>query len=122
MDHIQNYKIMPTKPSPETIEFLTKWGAFLTWILIGLLGKFGLDLVSGRKFSRRYALGSGCLAVCAGWLSYQWCVSHPSLSPGVVVSISALASRDIILFITMVDWPGMMKILTNKNTKKRNEE
>ncbi len=122
MDHVQSCKIMPAKPSPEAVEFVTKWGALLTWILMGLLGKFGLDLVTGRKFSYRYVIGSGCLAICAGWLSYQWCTSHPSFSPGVVVSISALASRDIILFITMVDWPGMMKILTNKNQRKKNDD
>ena len=113
---------LPIKPMPdrqkEIIDFLAKWGAFGTWILIGLMGKFGLDLVSGKRFDFRYAFGSGCLAVCAGWLTYQWCGSHPSISPGVMVSLSALVSRDFILFITMVDWIGVLKLITGKNTKK----
>ena len=110
---------MPSKLSPEAIEFITKWGAVGTWVLLGLMGKFGLDLVTGKKFSYRYVIGSGFLAVCSGWLAYQWCISHPTISPGVVVSISALASRDIILFITMVDWPGLLKVITTKKPDKK---
>lgn len=119
MELTQQNRAMPGKTSPEAIEFITKYGALGTWILIGLLGKFGLDMVTGRKFTYRYIFGSGFLAVCAGWLSYQWCMSHPTINPGVVVSVSALASRDIILFISMVDWPGLLRIITTKKVDKK---
>lgn len=113
---------IPVKPmtnrQQEIIDFLAKWGAVGTYIMVGLAGKFGLDLVSGKKLSYRYILGSGLLAICAGWITYQWCLKYPALSPGVTVSIAALVSRDFILFITMVDWASVFKIITGKGAKK----
>lgn len=103
----------------ELFAFLSKYGALFTYILIGVVGKFGFDLVSGKKISGWYVFGTGCIAIFVGWISWEWCARWPALNPGLVVPIATLLSRDILLFITMMDWQGVLKILTGKSKSEK---
>lgn len=102
----------------EYLEFLTKGGAWIAYILIGLVGKFGWDIVNNKKLSFWYIFGTGCIAFCIGFLVSRWCIAHPSLDQSIIVPASALVSRDIMLFITMIDWAGVLKLVTGKSTKR----
>ena len=93
----------------QILEFLEKWGACIAYILVGLIGKIGWDIVNNRKLNFWYVFGTGCIGSCIGYLSYMWCEQHPTANAGLIVPISTLISRDIMLFINVVDW---QKILT----------
>ncbi len=112
-----HHKKMSDK-NPELISFLTKYGALVTYVIIGLVGKFGFDIVTGKKISGWYVLGTGCMAIFVGWLTWMWCQKWPALNPGFVIPIATLVSRDIMLFITMVDYMSILRIITGKKTEK----
>ena len=117
MDIVSPQKMF--KPSQnELSEFLIKWGALGAYITIGLIGKFGYDIVTGRKLNGWYVFGTGCMGIFTGWLVYNMCDNHMvSLNKGIAVPVATLVSRDIMLFITAVDWRSVLTILTGKNTK-----
>ena len=99
------------------LEFLFKWGAFISYISIGLIARFGYDMVVKKKITKLYIIGTACMGFGIGWLSYQICAAHPSWNPGIIVPMATIVSRDVMLFITMIDWGGMLKLLTGKDTK-----
>lgn len=105
------------KPTDALLEFLFKWGAFLSYITIGLLARFGYDIVIKKQITRWYIIGTACMGFSIGWLSYQACAAHPLWNPGIIVPMATIVSRDAMLFITMIDWQGVLKLLTGKNTK-----
>lgn len=107
------------KLNHEVAEFLEKWGALFTYIFIGLVGKFGYDIVTRKKLSAWYVFGTGCVGICIGYLSFMLCRSRQAWNPGIVVPVATLVSRDIMLFITMVDYVSVLKILTGKSTKEK---
>lgn len=110
MNFIHTSKPMSDKEQ-ELMNFFSKWGALGAYILIGLLGKFGLDIATGRRMSFGYVFGSGCVAIFVGWLSWVWCKGNPSLNPGLVVPIATLASRDLALFLTTLDYVELIKLV-----------
>lgn len=116
MDRILTNKM--SDKNPELVAFLTKYGALVTYVIIGLIGKFGFDIVAGKRLSGWYVLGTGCMSIFIGWIVWVWCQRYPGLNPGIVVPIATLVSRDIMLFITMIDYMGVLKLITGKNTKK----
>ena len=50
MDYIQNNQKMlkPNPPGP-IVEFMVRYIPFVGYVLIGLIGKFGYDIVSKKK-------------------------------------------------------------------------
>lgn len=103
------------------LEFAAKWGALIAYVGIGLVGKFGLDIVNNRKLTGWYVFGTGCLGYFVGFLLWQWCKSNPEYNPGIIIPAGTLVSRDITLFLTMVDWQSVLKIVTGKSTKNNNQ-
>lgn len=108
---------METKTKSEVLVFLSKWGAFFGYVAVGLLGKFGFDIVNKKRLTFWYVFGTSCVAYCVGFFSWEWCLVHPVLNPGIVVPFASLVSRDIMLFLTVIDWQGVLKLLTGKGTK-----
>ncbi len=102
MNLIHNRRMI--KDNPEIMSLLAKYGALFAYIIIGLAGIFGLDLVSGRKISVWYIIGTSGMAVFAGWLAWRFCASHPSLDPGITVPVITLCSRDILIILKMINW------------------
>jgi hypothetical protein len=88
----------------EILEFLSKWGAFLAYVSIGLLGKFGFDIVTKKHISFWYVFGTSCVAFCICFLSWGWCTQHTNFNPGIIVPFASLISRDVMLFVTVIDW------------------
>lgn len=100
------------------LDFISRWGACGAYIGIGLVGLFGWDIVSNKKISFWYVFGTGCVGICIGYLAWWWCETHAPENAGLIVPIATLISRDIMLFINMIDWQGVLKLLTRKGTKK----
>lgn len=101
----------------EVLDFLSKCGALFGYIIIGLMGKFGFDIVTKKKITFWYAFGTGCMACFSGFITWQCIKDNPKLNPGVYLPIASLISRDILLFLTMIDWQGVLKLVTRKSTK-----
>lgn len=109
---------MEPKTKSEVLAFLSKWGALFGYVTVGLMGKLGFDIVNRKRLTFWYVFGTSCMAYCAGFFAWQWCKTHPMLNPGIVVPFASLVSRDIMLFLTVIDWKGVLSLLTGKSTKK----
>lgn len=116
MDFIQNNKMFKTHP--EITEFLTKYGMWVAYVLMGLVGKFGWDIISNRKISFRYILGSSMCGVFAGYIASVWCMRHAPSTGSYVVPVLTLVSRDFFLFLFSLDYNAVLKILLKKDFKK----
>lgn len=108
-----------SKPTLDVMAFLSKWGAFVGYVTIGIIGKLGYDIVSKKRLTFWYVFGTGCVAYCVGFFSWEWCRVHPTLNPGIIVPFASLVSRDIMLFLTVIDWKGVLSLLTGKGTKNK---
>lgn len=113
----------------QTVQFITKswfWGLF---IIIGLLGKFGLDLVQQRKKSFMQVLGQTLVAGFVGYLASIYCMQHYPPLPGssysptsaIIVPITTLISDRIALFLIGIDWHPVLTILTGKSSKTKDK-
>jgi len=107
-------KNMTSRLADETLEFISKWGAWVTYIFIGLVGKFGWDIINRKKMSFWYIFGTGMVAIFVGYLSTMWCSAHCPAQGAYIVPVCTLVSRDIMLFLTMLDWPSILHLVLNK--------
>jgi len=103
--------------NPEIISLVAKYGALFAYIAIGLAGIFGLDIVAGKKISIWYITGTSCMAICAGWLAWRWCMAHPTLDPGITVPVVTLCSRDFLIILRMINWKGVLGRIFRIETK-----
>lgn len=117
MDFIPDYRMQ--KPIDALLELIFKLGAFLSYVTIGLIALFGYDIAIKKRITKWYVISTSCMGFSIGWLSYQMCLAHPAWNPGIIVPMATIISRDVMIFISMIDWQGVLKLLTNKNTRDR---
>lgn len=116
------YKKMPTTRYNDALEFLSKWGAFIAYVSIGIVGKIGFDIISKKKITYWYVAASSAIAFFVGFVVWQYIKDKPQFNPGIYLPIAALVSRDIMLFITMVNWMGLLQIVFQKSLKNKDNK
>ena len=121
MDYTKgNYKMSKTATGATAIEIIAKWMPIFGYVIIGLIGKFGYDIVSKKKITFWYIVGTSAIALFIGFLSAKMCDAHPLVNPGIAIPVATLLSRDLIVFITMIDKKKLMELLFNiKSTDKK---
>jgi|SRR6185436_7950270 len=109
-----------TLKNQDAVDIGIKYGSLLLYILIGFIGTLGFDILTKKKITRWYIFGTGCCALFAGFVAGEWLMNHhPNLTP-YLTPVATLVAKDMILFFKMIDWQGVLKLLTGKNTKKIN--
>jgi len=102
-------------------DLLHKYGAWISYVGIGLVGKFGWDIVARKKPSGWYILGTGCMGVFVGFISSRWFIAHNPKMGRYIVPVLTLASRDVLVFIKLIDWTKILsavfKIEVKNNEK-----
>lgn len=104
MDNIQTGKMSDKAWLNEISDTLVKYAAWIAYVGIGLIGKFGWDIVAKKKPSGWYIVGTGCMGVFVGFITSKWCLSHDPTTGSYIVPVATLCSRDILVFIRMIDW------------------
>jgi hypothetical protein len=102
-------------------EFLAKYGAWFAYVAIGLVGKFGWDIVSGKKISWWYIFGTGCMAAFVGFVSSKWFINNNPEMGAYLVPVLTLASRDVLLLIKMIDWHKVIGAFLRVEIKKKED-
>lgn len=115
MANIQTNK-MPDKN--EQLTLLAKYGSWIAYVLIGLVGKFGWDMAIHKKMSWYSVLSTGCMAVFVGFISSRWFMNNKPEMGAYCVPVLTLVSRDILIFINLIDWKGVLSKVTRLDTKK----
>ena len=119
MDGIQDSQEMSLKSQAltEISDTLTKYGAWIAYVCIGLIGKFGWDIVAKKQLSSWYVLGTGFMAIFVGFISSKWFMTHSPETGSYIVPVLTLVSRDVLMFIKMIDWVKLLSVVFKTDIK-----
>lgn len=117
MDSLQTNQMSIKTQGYDIAEMLSKYGAWIAYVCIGLIGKFGWDIVAKKELSWLYVIGTGFMAVFVGFISSRWFMIHNPEMGAYVVPVLTLVSRDILMFIKMLDWSKILSIVLNVKVK-----
>lgn len=130
MDYSQIKKMEKGSIINQVWQFVSKtwiWGIFIS---IGIIGKFGIDMVQQRKKSIGQAIGQTLVAGFIGYLASIYCMTHfPPAHEGdyspqgaLIVPIATLISDRIMMFLIGIDWHPVIAILSGKSSKGENKK
>ena len=119
MDSIQNNTMSFKTNIADALDQFIKYGAWIACVAVGLMGKFGLDLVTKKKITLLYVVGTTFLGGFAGFISSRWFITHDPQAGTYWVPIITLAAKDFVMFITMIDWQKTLSALTKLDIKKK---
>jgi hypothetical protein len=117
MDNIQAKKMSIKAQTYDVADILSKYGAWIAYVCIGLIGKFGWDIVARKQLSWWYVIGTGFMAVFVGFISSRWFIAHDPDMGAYIVPVATLVSRDILMFLRMLDWNKILSVVLNVKTK-----
>lgn len=114
MDTLEIKKTMATKEQliNDFSELLAKYGAWITYVGVGLIGKLGWDIVNRKHISGWYLFGTGCISIFVGFIASRWFMSHMPEAGAYCVPVLTLASRDVLVFIKVIQWDKVLSFLT----------
>lgn len=100
MHFIQDNKMSEKNDIAESV---FKVGGLLFYILIGLCGTFGLDILNGKRITTWYAVGTTLCAFFVGIISWNIC-PRVGIDRQVGVPLITLCSKDVLLFVKSIDF------------------
>lgn len=118
MDNIQTKSMSDKQWVNEILDSLSKYAAWIAYVGIGLVGKFGWDIVARKKPSGWYILGTGCMGAFVGFITSRYFMVHNPEMGAYVVPIATLSSRDILVFVRMIDWGKVLNAILKMDIKK----
>jgi|SRR6185503_7840949 len=103
----------------EIAVWFTKAWVWLLYIIVGLVGKFSYDLLTGRKITWWQALASTGIALFFGFLAVAYCMYKEYDKGGMfIVPIATLLSEKLMIAIFAINWKkvtaDMVQYIANK--------
>lgn len=117
MDSIQTNEMSIKNQTYDIADVLSKYGAWIAYVCIGLIGKFGWDIVAKRQLSWWYVVGTGFMAVFVGFISSKWFMANNPAMGAYLVPVLTLVSRDILMFLKMIDYQKLLSTILNVKIK-----
>lgn len=126
MDKVEkpNYNIIN-----EIWELLTKTWIWLSLVGIGIVGKFGMYLQSGKNQSLWALVGSTLIAGFIGYLASIYCMIHYPCEVGklnreaaLIVPVATLMSDRLITIVSSLNWTTIIELLLQKSAKDKKDK
>jgi len=121
MDNIKIKMSIKNELIARASEFFSKYGVWVAYVLIGFVGKIGWDIVSKRKISPLYLLGTGCMAIFVGFVSSKWFMINAPAKGPYVVPVLTLVSRDVLMFLSVIDWKKVLSVFLKVDIKDKEQ-
>ena len=102
----------------EALTFFTKWGYYIFYVFLGIMGKFSYDIVRKRKISLWYAIGVTGISCFIGFLACVWCSKHDAGYAPFVVPIVTLFSDRILMYLAALNWKPILDSIYGTFSKK----
>lgn len=96
-------------------DFCIKWGFWIGYIIIGLMGRLGLDIHTNKKISKTYLYSTTLMAGCLGIISSMYFKKHNPEMGAYVVPLLTLASRDILMQFKFIDWFKVFSLILRRD-------
>lgn len=100
-------------------EFLGKWWAWAAWVVMGLVGKMGIDLSKNRKMNFWQWVGSTMVGCFVGYLACVFCQANYPKQGALIVPIATLISDRVMMFLLSMNWTPIIEIVLQKQIKNR---
>lgn len=89
----------------EIVTGLSKVWTWGLYILLGIMGKFSYDALSGRKMSFLLSLAIAGLSVFVGIIVALICIQYEMVKAGaIIVPIATLLSEKLVVALYAYDW------------------
>ena len=113
----------------DMVQLITKFWAWIFFVSIGVMGKFGLYFQSGSKQPFWKLIGSTMVAVFAGYLASAWCIEHyPIQGEGyskegaIIVPLVTLMSDKLMLILVNINWGTIWELIVEKSIKNKEKK
>jgi len=93
----------------EITTFIAKWGYYILYIFIGIVGKFAYDIVQKKKMSFLQALGSVGVAGVTGYFACIWCMQNSPEKAPYLVPLATLLSEKFFNWIFSLNWKTLFE-------------
>ena len=111
------------------LNLITKFWAWIFFVGIGVMGKFGLYFQSGQRQPFWKLIGSTLVAVFAGYIASAWCIEHYpiegegySKQGAIIVPLVTLMSDKLMLILVNINWGTIWELIIEKSIKNKNKE
>lgn len=106
----------------EVTQFATKYGAWVLWVFIGLIGMFSADLIRNKQFTKWYILGCTGCAIFVGYVGGAYIIeNYPTKAPFLIPTVTMLSNNLVSALVAIdykallqKDWKGAFELLTRK--------
>lgn len=98
----------------EIFLFVSKVWALFFYVLLGIMAKFSLDLVQGKRISFLQGIGSVGISLFVGFLAAVWCMNNNSTLAPYIVPICTLSADKILTVILSIDWKDFIGYFIKK--------
>lgn len=86
-----------------------RYGMWICWILLGLIGMFSADLLRNRKFTIWYMLGCTGAAIFVGYVVGIWVFANYPAEAPIYIPIATLLSNNIMSAIIAIDYKALLE-------------
>lgn len=86
-----------------------KYGMWIAWVILGLIGMFSADLLRNRKFTIWYILGCTGAAIFVGYIVGIWVFANYPAEAPIYIPIATLLSNNIMSAIIAIDYKALLE-------------
>lgn len=101
-----------------------KYGTYVGWVLIGLIGRFSYDLLQNKKMTWSYVIGCSGVSLLVGYITCVYFMTNFPTAAPMIVPMLTLLSQNIVSFfivnwqsIIHWDWKALGEVLLRKDSK-----
>lgn len=93
----------------ESWVFLYKYGSWIAWVILGLIGRFSYDLYRKRRFTTAYIMACTGMALVVGYVGGIYIFAHYPDDAPMLVPMLTLLSNNIISALMSINWTEIMR-------------
>lgn len=93
--------------------FVFKSGAWIWYTLVGIIGKWSWNVMTGRKMTWRQVLASAGAALFVGFIAAKYCLAYRPDMLAYAVPVLVLASDKIVMAIMLLNWRNIIDSVIN---------
>lgn len=99
----------PFNIGDQVLSFFLKYGAWLGWILLGLVGRFSYDLLRNKTFTLGYIMGCTGLAFLCGYVFGSYILDVYPKKASIIIPLITLVSNNLVSALMAINWKAVMQ-------------
>ncbi len=88
---------------------ISKYGTWVGWIILGLMGRFSYDLLRDRKFTLAYIMGCTGVAFLCGYVGGSYILDTCPQKAPIAIPLITLLSNNLISAFMAINWKALVQ-------------